>query len=158
MDLFESSLEQRFDEYAPLAARMRPRTVEEIVGQSHILGSGRALRSLIEAGDMSSIILWGPAGTGKTTLAHLLAHAVGAELIQLSAVSSGVAAVARRQVRSMNVGGSASMPCHASKPFCELSNSSRQSRKPNASDCDRPIVSRIKERWRFYKPEDGPRQ
>ena len=54
MDLFESSLEQRFDEYAPLAARMRPRTVEEIVGQSHILGSGRALRSLIEAGDMSS--------------------------------------------------------------------------------------------------------
>ena len=93
MDLFESSLEQRFDEYAPLAARMRPRTVEEIVGQSHILGSGRALRSLIEAGDLSSIILWGPAGTGKTTLANVIAASTSAAFVPMSAVTSGVADV-----------------------------------------------------------------
>ena len=75
----------------PLAARMRPRTFEEFVGQSHLLGRGKALTQLLEGGHLPSLILWGPAGTGKTTLAHLLALAVGAELVQLSAVSSGVA-------------------------------------------------------------------
>jgi len=75
----------------PLAARMRPRTFEEFVGQSHLVGAGRALTKLLEGGHLPSIVLWGPAGTGKTTLAYLLADAVGAELQQLSAVSSGVA-------------------------------------------------------------------
>jgi putative ATPase len=76
---------------APLAARMRPRTFEEFVGQGHLVGPGSALAKLVEGGTLPSLILWGPAGTGKTTLAHLLADAVGAELMQLSAVSSGVA-------------------------------------------------------------------
>jgi putative ATPase len=75
----------------PLAARMRPRTFDEVVGQRHLLGPGKALSALVESGHLPSLILWGPAGTGKTTLAFLLAHAVGAELVQLSAVSSGVA-------------------------------------------------------------------
>jgi putative ATPase len=75
----------------PLAARMRPRTFDEVVGQRHLLGPGKALSALAEAGRLPSMILWGPAGTGKTTLAYLLAEAVGAELVQLSAVSSGVA-------------------------------------------------------------------
>jgi putative ATPase len=75
----------------PLAVRMRPRTFEEVVGQSHLLGPGKALAALVESGHLPSLVLWGPAGTGKTTLAFLLAHAVGAELVQLSAVSSGVA-------------------------------------------------------------------
>jgi len=75
----------------PLAARMRPRTLEEVVGQRHLLGPGKALAALVEADHLPSIVLWGPAGTGKTTLAHLLARAVGAEMVQLSAVSSGVA-------------------------------------------------------------------
>jgi putative ATPase len=75
----------------PLAARMRPRTFDEFVGQTHLIGPGRALSRLVEKGALSSIVLWGPAGTGKTTLAHLLAEAVGANLVQLSAVSSGVA-------------------------------------------------------------------
>ncbi|HET7236619.1 MAG TPA: replication-associated recombination protein A [Actinomycetota bacterium] len=75
----------------PLAARMRPRTFEEFVGQSHLIGPGRALTRLLEGGHLPSIVLWGPAGTGKTTLAFLLADAVGADLQQLSAVSSGVA-------------------------------------------------------------------
>ncbi|MQB00045.1 MAG: AAA family ATPase [Actinobacteria bacterium] len=97
MDLFDHSLEARFDEYAPLAARMRPRTVDEIVGQDHILGEGRALRALIESGDLSSIVLWGPAGSGKTTLAHVVAGATEAHLEPMSAVSAGVADV-RKQI------------------------------------------------------------
>src|ERR671925_2446781 len=75
----------------PLAARMRPRSFEEFVGQRHLFGPGKALTALIEGGHLPSMVLWGPAGTGKTTLAYLLADAVGAELVQLSAVSSGVA-------------------------------------------------------------------
>jgi putative ATPase len=75
----------------PLAARMRPRTFEEVAGQRHLLGPGKALSALVGSGKLPSLILWGPAGTGKTTLAYLLAEAVGAELVQLSAVSSGMA-------------------------------------------------------------------
>src|SRR5438093_1036577 len=76
---------------APLATRMRPRTFDELVGQRHLFGPGKALTSLLEGGHLPSLILWGPAGTGKTTIAHLLAEAVGAEMQQLSAVASGVA-------------------------------------------------------------------
>ncbi len=75
----------------PLAARMRPRSFEEFVGQGHLVGEGRALTRILSRGSLPSTILWGPAGTGKTTLAHLLADAVGADLMRLSAVSSGVA-------------------------------------------------------------------
>jgi putative ATPase len=75
----------------PLAARMRPQTPAEFVGQKHLVGPGRALQKLLDRGALPSLILWGPAGTGKTTLAHILAEAVGAQLITLSAVSSGVA-------------------------------------------------------------------
>jgi putative ATPase len=75
----------------PLAARMRPGSFDEFVGQTHLIGPGRALTKLLEGGHLPSLVLWGPAGTGKTTLAHLLADSVGADLVQLSAVSSGVA-------------------------------------------------------------------
>jgi len=70
---------------------MRPRTFDEFVGQRHLVGPGRALTKLLEGGHLPSLLLWGPAGSGKTTLAYLLADAVGGELVQLSAVSSGVA-------------------------------------------------------------------
>jgi putative ATPase len=92
-DLFSNALEERFDEYAPLAARMRPRTVDEIVGQRHLLGPGKALGSLIRSGEVSSIVLWGPAGTGKTTLANVIARATSAHFEPMSAVTSGVADV-----------------------------------------------------------------
>jgi putative ATPase len=93
VDLFDHALEERFDQYAPLAARMRPRTLDEIVGQAHVLGPGRALRKLIESSEISSVILWGPAGSGKTTLAHVIARAVDAHFEPMSAVTAGVADV-----------------------------------------------------------------
>ena len=77
----------------PLAARMRPRTLDEFVGQEHLVGERGPLRRSIARGHLGSLILWGPPGTGKTTLARLLADGIGAEMIALSAVSSGVAEV-----------------------------------------------------------------
>jgi putative ATPase len=92
-DLFDNALEERFADYAPLAARMRPRTVDEVVGQAHLLDKGRGLRSLIESGEISSVVLWGPAGTGKTTLAHVIADSTAAHFEPMSAVAAGVADV-----------------------------------------------------------------
>ena len=74
----------------PLADRMRPRAFEEIVGQEHLLGPGRVLRAAIERGELHSMILWGPPGSGKTTLASLLAQVAGARFVAFSAVLSGV--------------------------------------------------------------------
>src|SRR5258705_10370574 len=78
----------------PLADRMRPRTLSEFVGQDHLVGEGRVLRRLIEGGaGLPSLILWGPPGTGKTTLARLLAERSDARFVALSAVFSGVKAL-----------------------------------------------------------------
>jgi putative ATPase len=75
---------------APLADRMRPRSLDEVVGQDHLLGPGRVLRAAIEQGELHSMILWGPPGSGKTTLASLMAHATGGHFAAFSAVLSGV--------------------------------------------------------------------
>ncbi|ADV66684.1 replication-associated recombination protein A [Deinococcus maricopensis] len=79
-----------FEPPAPLAERLRPRTIEEVVGQRHLLGPGRPLTRTLASGRLGSLILWGPPGVGKTTLARLLARAVDAHFIALSAVSAGV--------------------------------------------------------------------
>ncbi|HEX2052130.1 MAG TPA: replication-associated recombination protein A, partial [Actinomycetota bacterium] len=94
-DLFSDSLESRFDEFAPLAARMRPRTLDEFVGQEHLLGPGSPLRTLIERDAFTSLILWGPPGTGKTSLANIVAQATNARYQELSAVNATVADVRR---------------------------------------------------------------
>ena len=92
MDLFTHANEQRMKSEAPLAARMRPRNLDEYVGQEHILGPGKLLRRAIEADRLfSSIILWGPPGTGKTTLAMVIANQTSSHFETLSAVLAGKA-------------------------------------------------------------------
>src|SRR5215217_4923361 len=75
---------------APLAERMRPQTLDDLAGQEHLTGKGSILRTAIENGKIPSMILWGPPGTGKTTIAHIIAHTLSVPYFQLSAISSGV--------------------------------------------------------------------
>ncbi|WP_018652270.1 replication-associated recombination protein A [Actinobacillus capsulatus] len=79
-----------YEDFRPLPARMRPRTLAEYIGQSHLIGEGKPLRRAIEAGHSHSMIFWGPPGTGKTTLAEIIAHHFDAEVERLSAVTCGV--------------------------------------------------------------------
>jgi len=90
MDLFESSRQDQFRQEAPLAYRMRPRNLDEFVGQAHLVGPGRMLRRMIEADRLSSILLWGPPGSGKTTLAAIIAGRTQSHFETLSAVLAGV--------------------------------------------------------------------
>jgi putative ATPase len=94
--LFEEPESDAVDPAAPLADRMRPRTLDEVVGQEKTLGPGRALRKMIEEDRLRSIILWGPPGTGKTTIARLVADATSSAFVPFSAVVSGIKEV--RQV------------------------------------------------------------
>ena len=100
MSLFDTSLPEsaRTDQRRPLADRMRPETLEEYVGQEHILGPGKPLRAQIERDTLSSIILWGPPGVGKTTLARLIARLTHCEFMAYSAVLSGI-----KEIKAMMV-------------------------------------------------------
>jgi replication-associated recombination protein RarA len=89
----------------PLAERLRPRTLDEVIGQQHLLGPGQPLRVAFEAGRLHSMILWGPPGVGKTTLARLMAGAVDAEFVVLSAVLAGVKDIREAVVRAQQARG-----------------------------------------------------
>src|SRR6185295_16445361 len=89
-DLFTNAADERVAARAPLPSRMRPRTLDEVAGQQHLLAPGKPLRALIEADRLSSCILWGPAGTGKTTIARLVARATAKAFEPMSAVTAGV--------------------------------------------------------------------
>ena len=89
-DLFASAAEERLARRAPLADRLRPTRIDDIVGQDHLLGPGRPLRQLIESDRLSSVILWGPPGTGKTSVARLIARVTAQEFSELSAVNASV--------------------------------------------------------------------
>ena len=89
MDLFEYAARKEKESSAPLASRMRPRTLDEVVGQEHIIGHGRMLERAIRADRLSSILLYGPPGTGKTTLARVIANTTSAAFRQINATSAG---------------------------------------------------------------------
>ena len=90
LDLFPEEPKRRRAPRTPLAERMRPRTFEEFVGQGDLLKPGSLLRSAVERGELPSVIFWGPPGSGKTTLARLIALASGSHFVAFSAVTSGV--------------------------------------------------------------------
>jgi putative ATPase len=89
-DLFAAAAETRLSRQAPLAARLRPRALDEVVGQAHLVAPGAPLRVLVEADRLGSVIFWGPAGTGKTTLARVVAETTAKDFVSLSAVTAGV--------------------------------------------------------------------
>jgi len=95
MDLFAEDQRKQVKKQVPLADRIRPRTLEDFVGQEHIVGKGRILRKMIDNDKLISLILWGPPGSGKTTLARIIAHLTKSHFIQFSAVTSGIADVKR---------------------------------------------------------------
>ena len=90
MDMFEQRAEDMQAQEAPLATRMRPNSLNTFVGQEHIIGPGRVLRKAVESGKLPSFILWGPPGSGKTTLAYIIANMTGASFSPISAVSASV--------------------------------------------------------------------
>src|SRR5688572_3645778 len=90
MDLFAGNRQKNLDKAAPLAARMRPRSLDEFAGQQHFLGPGKLLRRMLEADRLSSVIFYGPPGTGKTTLAQLIANYSKSHFEQLNASAVGV--------------------------------------------------------------------
>ena len=107
MGMFQHQFEKDRLKEAPLAARMRPSTFDEFVGQEHLVGKGHVLRKSIESGQLPSIILWGPPGSGKTTLAYIIAGVTDSHFSSISAVSAGVADLRRiieeaKERRKMN--------------------------------------------------------
>src|ERR1700760_2194800 len=102
LDLFSNAVEDRLSRRAPLAARLRPRSLDEVVGQAQLLGPGRPLRVLIESDRLSSVILWGPPGTGKTTVARRVGEATRKVFEPLSAVTAGVKDVREVVERARN--------------------------------------------------------
>src|SRR2546423_15716185 len=96
MDLFAESRRKNLKRVAPLAVRMRPRTLEEFVGQQHFLAPGKLLRRMLEADRLMSVIFYGPPGTGKTTLAEIIANYTKSHFEQMNAAAVGV-----KEVRSL---------------------------------------------------------
>ena len=90
-DIFENARAKELAKDQPLAARMRPRTLDEYVGQEHILAPGRLLRRTVQADQLSSLIFYGPPGTGKTTLASVIANTTKSIFVTLNAVMAGIA-------------------------------------------------------------------
>ena len=117
--LFDHAREERLRKEAPLAARMRPRNLDEYIGQQHILAPGRLLRRAISADQLSSLLFYGPPGTGKTTLASVIANTTSSAFVTLNAVMAGIAdlkAVTAEKVHRLQVLSCAEISFPKSEP------------------------------------------
>ncbi len=114
----------------PLAEALRPRTIDEVIGQSHLLGPGKPLRLVFKSGKPHSMILWGPPGVGKTTLARLTAYAFDCEFIALSAVLSGV-----KDIRAVDRAGRAVPGRAASTRSCSSTKSTASTSRSRMPCC-----------------------
>ena len=101
--LFTAMENERKQQVAPLAVRMRPRTLEDVVGQQDAVGPGSWLRAAIEQDNVSSVILYGPAGTGKTSIAHVIAESTKATFVEVSAIGGTVSDLRREIAMDQNV-------------------------------------------------------
>ena len=115
---------------APLAEAMRPQTLDEVMGQPHLLGPGKPLRLAFESGKPHSMILWGPPGVGKTTLARLMASAFKAEFIALSAVFSGV-----KEIREAVQRAEAVLAQRGGAPSCSSTRCTASTRRSRTRSC-----------------------
>lgn len=119
------SLDFSTENFKPLAARMRPETLKQYIGQQHLLGAGKPLPRAIEAGHLHSMILWGPPGTGKTTLAEIIAHYGNADVERISAVTSGVKeireAIERARQNKHAAVSMVKLPASMPLPLCRVS-------------------------------------
>ena len=113
MDLFDYMRENAAQKESPLASRMRPKTLEEVVGQQHIIGQDKLLYRAIKADKLSSIIFYGPPGTGKTTLAKVIANTTSAQFTQINATVQGKKIWRRLSVRRKTI-----LACMDRRPFC----------------------------------------
>jgi len=117
----------------PLAERLRPKTLDDYIGQKHLVGPGAILRKMIDAGRISSFILWGPPGVGKTTLAQIIANKLETPFYTLSAVTSGVKDV-REVIERLRVTASSLKPV----PFCLLTKFTASASR-NKTLCSEPL-------------------
>ena len=108
--LFDAAGDERRAASAPLAHRLRPRSLDDVVGQQHLVGPEGPLRKMAQSGRLTSFILYGPPGTGKTSIARLIADIAGYELVELSAVSSGVKDVREVLDRARRILGEGGRP------------------------------------------------
>ena len=112
MDLFDYMRQEAKKKESPLAARLRPTTLDEVVGQQHIIGKDKLLYRAIKADKLSSIIFYGPPGTGKTTLAQVIAHTTSAEFTSINATTSG-----KKDMEAVVEGAKQTLGAYGKKPI-----------------------------------------
>lgn len=123
MDLFEYAKSKTLDQESPLASRLRPRTLDEVVGQQHIVGKDKLLYRAIKADKLTSVIFYGPPGTGKTTLAKVIANTTSASFTQINATVAG-----KKDMEAVVKQAQDDLGMYGKRPFCSLMRSTVSTR------------------------------